>query len=98
MPKTTGNELPFEVKVLSCLSKILGNLDQLKIEVNVLKGKVDNLSTSTQENEPLVTVEIPVLPVKTIEDLKLYEEVLSKDLEQFFKLVLKLTVALLRFF
>jgi hypothetical protein len=98
MPKTTGNELPFEVKVLSCLSKILGNLDQLKIEVNVLKGKVDNLSTSTQENEPIVTVEIPVLPVKTIEDLKLYEEVLSKDLEQFFKLVIKLTVALLRFF
>ncbi|EFX62502.1 hypothetical protein DAPPUDRAFT_120168 [Daphnia pulex] len=87
MPKTTGNELPFEVKVLSCLSKILGNLDQLKIEVNVLKGKVDNLSTSTQENEPLATVEIPVLPVKTIEDLKLYEELLSKDLEQFFKLV-----------
>ncbi|XP_045032642.1 uncharacterized protein LOC123474494, partial [Daphnia magna] len=87
MPKTTGNEPPFEVKVLSFLSKIVGNLDQVKIEVNVLKGKVDNLSTSTQENEPLATVEIPLLPVKTIDELKLYEEVLTKDLDQFFKLV-----------
>ncbi|KZS10339.1 Uncharacterized protein APZ42_025218 [Daphnia magna] len=87
MPKTTGNESPFEVKVLSFLSKMAGNLDQVKIEVNVLKGKVDNLSFSTQENELLATVEIPLLPVKTIDELKLYEEVLTKDLDQFFKLV-----------
>ncbi|XP_045032962.1 uncharacterized protein LOC116926960 isoform X1 [Daphnia magna] len=87
MPKTTGNEPPFEVKVLSFLSKIVGNLDQVKIEVNVLKRKVDNLSTSTQENEPLATVEILLLPVKTIDELKLYEEVLTKDLDQFFKMV-----------
>ncbi|EFX67424.1 hypothetical protein DAPPUDRAFT_261662 [Daphnia pulex] len=44
--------------------------------------------TVAAKNEPLATVEIPVLPVKTIEDLKLYEELLSKDLEQFFKLKL----------
>ncbi|KZR97126.1 Uncharacterized protein APZ42_008174, partial [Daphnia magna] len=93
MPKTTGNEPPFEVKVLSFLSKIVGNLDQVKIEVNVLKRKVDNLSTSTQENEPLATVEIPLLPVKTIDELKLYEEVLTKDLDQFFKMVLKNTIS-----
>ncbi|KAK4014143.1 hypothetical protein OUZ56_026683 [Daphnia magna] len=73
MPKTTGNEPPFEVKVLSFLSKIVGKLDQVKIEV-------DNLSISTQENEPLATMEIPLLPVKTIDELKLYEEVLTKDL------------------
>ena len=92
MPKTTGNESPFEVKVLSYLSKIVGNLEQLKIEVNVLKGKVDNVSTTTPENLPFEIVEIPILPIKTMAELKLYEEVLNKDLDQFFKLVLKNTI------
>ena len=92
MPKTTGNESPFEVKVLSYLSKIVGNLEQLKIEMNVLKGKVDNVSTTTPGNLPLESVEIPILPIKTMAELKLYEEVLNKDLDQFFKLVLKNTI------
>ena len=60
--------------------------------MNVLKGKVDNVSTTTPGNLPLESVEIPILPIKTMAELKLYEEVLNKDLDQFFKLVLKNTI------
>lgn len=51
------------------------------MEVNVLKGNIDNVSTQTPENEPPSSVEIHILPVKTIDELNLYEEVVTKDLD-----------------
>lgn len=82
------NDAPFKVKVLRLLTQNLEKTTQVDVKVNMLIEKVQNiLSQSVPGNDHSAIVDISVLPLKTREDLITYEQLLTTDADQYFKLV-----------
>lgn len=81
-------EALFKAKVLRLLGQNLEKTTQLDGKMNMLMEKVPNaLSQSSTETELSVNVDIPALPLKTRDDLVTYEQLITTDADQFFKLV-----------
>ncbi|KAI9554934.1 hypothetical protein GHT06_020214 [Daphnia sinensis] len=79
----------FKVKVLRLLAQNYEKTAQLEGKMNMLMEKVRNaLSHLTTENEQsAVIVDIPVLPLKTREDLVTYEQLITTEADKFLILV-----------